>query len=602
MPQNSFNAEALYDYIAAEVERTFNLELSRRDFIKLVSGGALGSIAAGLSAQKANAQGNSLGDASLFTTDTLPNGIAVGDVTQSSAVLWTRSTVLGTVSFELFDEADNLISTQQVDVVDRMIPAKVALTDLLANVSYHYRVSDATGSKLEGRFRTPADSGSVGLRFGATGDWRGELRPYVGVANIPERDLDFLALLGDSVYADRPTAAVPLRQARELADFRTKHEEVYSNRFGKNYWAAVRASTSLLMSIDDHEVSDDFAGGASPSGGTFYAENDENYVNQLPIFQNAIQSFTEYNPIRFDSYQNTGDPRTENQLKLYRYQRYGTDAAVFVLDARSFRDASVDSIFNIFSREERARWQNDVWQAGRTMLGQAQLNELKRDLLDAHQRGIRWKFLMMPEPVQQMGWFAGEDRWEGYAPERTEVLQFIQENAIQNVVFVSADVHSSFINSLTYQTEANGDLIATDMWEISTGSVGFYPSTGQAVMELARRLGILLPYEIEAYENSNIPEKDALLENLFNRIVFTSQGLRTLGLADERIKYERLSGSWLIGHTFGWTEFEIAPETQVLTVTTWGVPTYSPDDLATNPDIYINQTPQIMGQMWIQPK
>ena len=109
----------------------------------------------------------------------------------------------------------------------------------------------------------------------------------------------------------------------------------------------------------------------------------------------------------------------------------------------------------------------------RTILGRVQLEELKQDLLAAKQAGITWKFIMVPEPIQNLGpGFAG-DRFEGYAKERTEILKFINENQIDNVVFVAADIHGTVVNNLTYQEVPGREQIATNSFEISTGSVAF---------------------------------------------------------------------------------------------------------------------------------
>jgi len=67
--------------------------------------------------------------------------------------------------------------------------------------------SDETGDNLDGpnaeietgAFRTAHADGLHGLRFGVSGDWRGELRPYVSIANLPERDLDFF-IEGDGFF------------------------------------------------------------------------------------------------------------------------------------------------------------------------------------------------------------------------------------------------------------------------------------------------------------------------------------------------------------------------------------------------------------------
>ncbi len=50
-------------------------------------------------------------------------------------------------------------------------------------------------------------------------------------------------------------------------------------------------------------------------------------------------------------------------------------------------------------------------------------------------------------PIQQL-WVLPYDRWEGYAAERAEILNFIRDNGIENVVFLTTDIHANIINEV----------------------------------------------------------------------------------------------------------------------------------------------------------
>lgn len=601
MSEQFTNTDQIFDYLSKELKRGFNLELSRRDFMKIVAGGMLGALVAGINTGKAQAQSNNAGDTSLYTRETLPNGVASGDVTQTTAVLWTRSTVTGTVQFQVLDNSGTIITEASAEVTEALLPVKVQIADLDPGTAYRYQATDSAGNQLEGQFRTLAESGRGKLRFGVSGDWDGILRPYVSVANIPGRELDFFVAHGDTVYADHPSIDVPREEVFTLDEFRIKHNEVYSSRFSKNYLAALRTSTPLYATIDDHEVRNDFAGWASPQAFPDFRRETADYINQTELYRNGLQTFSEYHPIEDRRYEATDDPRMEARPKLYRYVHAGETAAIYIIDQRSFRDIQVNEIGNLLSAASRNQWQQDVWQPGRTMLGRTQVEDLKRDLLDAQQRGVVWKFIMMPGPVMQLTWLKGEDRWEGYAPERTEVFQFIEDQGITNVVFVSADIHATFISALTYQTEPGGDLIDTSMWEITTGAVAKYPPSGIDMMETVTDFGILLPYERDDYTNGTIHDKDAVLENIFNRLVLLPQRLRPLGLDDAPIDYDLIAGSWTAGHSYGWTEFDIEADNNVLTVTTYGVPGYTPEEMTSNPELWLNIQPEIYNQFRVRP-
>lgn len=598
-----FNYDVLMARIHAEARRLPRLDLSRRGFIKAMGAGAALAVFGwtlpnSLQAARYKQAVNTTPGANAA----LPNGIAAGDTTATSTVIWARAAAAGALTVELSTAPDfaSIEQTHTATVTDAMQPAKLEISGLTPATQYYYRVVAEDGSTLTGRFRTYAEIGSkTGLRFGVSGDWRGELRPYMALRNVPAADLDFFVAHGDTIYADYPTEAVPAEQCVTLEDYRKKHAEIYSEALGLNLWADIRAVTSMYATIDDHEVTNDFAGGAAPASDERFADETVAYINQSALYRNGMQAFSEYHPTRALTYEGTGDDRVDGRPKLYRYVTFGSDAALFIIDARSFRDASKEGTMDFLNRGVLNAYLDSLFEEGRTMLGRPQVEELKRDLLAAHNAGITWKFVMMPEPVQQQGWLGGNDRWEGYAPERTEVLKFIEDNGIKNVVFIAADVHTTYVNDLYYQTEARGELIPTHMWEISTGSVAFYPPTGAQLVAGAAEFGLIPGTVFENYQKSNLIEKDRLLESLFNSFVLGLQGYEKLGLNNEEISVTQEVPGWVHGHSFGWTMFEIDADTQALTVTTFGVPAYGAEDLAQSPEAVLGLEPQIMGKFTV---
>lgn len=254
-------------------------------------------------------------------------------------------------------------------------------------------------------------------------------------------DLAFFVEHGDTIYADLGSDAVlnpdgtRKQQAETLGEYRLKHNEVYSERFGLNAWEAVRNSTAIFATIDDHEVTNDFAGGAaigSDDGGTggtnrlleaFPSDDPNALQNDSTLYENGMQAFQEYKPIRDEFYGETGDERTTGERKLYRSTTFGADAATFILDTRSFRDPELVAP-DITDPDDIGRFLNESLTLERQFLGNAQLAELKDDLLAAQNNGTTWKFVMVPEPIQELGIY-NVDAFEGYAKERNEILKFI---------------------------------------------------------------------------------------------------------------------------------------------------------------------------------
>ncbi|MBA3441454.1 MAG: alkaline phosphatase D family protein, partial [Pyrinomonadaceae bacterium] len=397
------------------------------------------------------------GAGATVTTQTFPNAVASGDTTRDSTVLWARSSVPGRVIFVVFPKTISrpLLRFASAEVTDTSVPAKVEITKLRPGTNYSYVVIAPNGERVRGSFTTAHAPGSfAGLRFGVSGDSRGELGPYPAISNADERNLNFFVELGDTIYADVTSPAVLKPQADTREEFRAKHNEVYTSRFGLNTWGDLRASTSVFSTIDDHEVTNDFAGGAPPSSDPRFAGFPGAFINDTPLYEDGLQAFQEYNPIRAEFYGDTGDERTSGERKLYRARTYGNDAAVLMLDARSFRDQELISP-NPTNPADIARFILQSFDFNpatgqptgtrRTMLGSQQLQDLKNDLLEAQTSGVTWKFVMVPEPIQNLGLVGASDRFEGYAAERTDLLRFIDQNGIQNVVFVAADVHGTVV-------------------------------------------------------------------------------------------------------------------------------------------------------------
>jgi phosphodiesterase/alkaline phosphatase D-like protein len=567
---------------------------------------------------------------------TLPNGVASGDVTQSSAVLWTRSIAPGEITFEysVLDDFAQIDGRETASVVDTNQPAKVEISGLIPGTQYYYRVTGAQNETKIGRFRTPRGIGvSAGLRFGASGDWQ-QAPPFTSLKNVPEHDLDFFIKLGDSIYADSETPALPvILQARTLEDFRAKHNENLSSRFGSNFMAGLYASTPIYATIDDHEIVDNFAGGAMPGQSPdapdvhllepplfTYAVD---FVNETRAYRDAIQAFTEYHPIRSELWDTPNDVSTHEKPKFYRKATYGSDAVILITDARSFRDAPLPAITDPFDANEVEVFLAGTFTSDRTMLGRAQLESVKKDLLESQQDGITWKFIVIPEPIQNFGVINAEDRFEGYASERTELLKFIDENEIRNVVFIAGDFHGTIVNNLAcqeLQIEGTGDSSVInstpiDAFEVVTGPVAFFDGLlGPSTVNLAASAGVLSPFlksiynslAVEPDTDSTVNDKDDFFKSLVNTQL-EALDYDPIGLNENKpeaeglIDAELLQGDYLACHTFGWAEFDIASDTQELLVTVYGVDAYSETDFLADPNNIINQVPRIVSQFIVRP-
>lgn len=543
--------------------------------------------------------------------DVLPNGVAAGDVTQNSVILWARNMFPTIITFTYGVNLTNTVTLSRL-VTDTTLPVTVTLSGLLSDTQYSYRVFTPLTTGVTGTFRTAAGVGAqTGLRFGGSGDWRGELGPYPAVRNAPARNLDFFVELGDTIYADYPSTDVPLTQTITLEDYRKKHNEVYTKKRQLNTLADLRRSTAIFAVIDDHEVINDFSGGASVATDARFTDTN-GLINDSTLFETGLQAFHEYNPIQHEFYGAVGgDGRMDNERKLYRYRTFGSDAALFVLDTRSFRDTPIPGLTPAQFSNPFAilAFLNQVFTPGRTMLGSQQLADLKADLLAAQQKGITWKFIAVPEPIQNLGPVGASDRFEGYAAERAELLKYIVDNKIENVVFVAADIHGTIVNNLTYQTVAGGAEQPTSAFEVTTGAVAFDAPFGPTVVALAAAGNLITPTTQALYASlpitgdlDSLPnDKDDFLKAFLNTQILAPLGYDSVGLAGSSINATLLQGDYMAVHTFGWTEFDIDAATQALTVTTYGIEPYTAAQLSATPTAITSRVPAIVSQFRVQP-
>src|SRR5262249_12605479 len=149
-------------------------------------------------------------------------GVAAGDATSTSAILWTRavdSTVPANTSLMLEYSTSPLPS----DVLDQLAAllrgvnqksgacttdstkdyvCKVKLDGLTPNTVYYYRfVGPAKETSISGRFKTAPDSStSAAVHFGFSGDNDGLIRPYPLASVVPSQNFDFYVNLGDVIY------------------------------------------------------------------------------------------------------------------------------------------------------------------------------------------------------------------------------------------------------------------------------------------------------------------------------------------------------------------------------------------------------------------
>jgi hypothetical protein len=101
------------------------------------------------------------------------------------------------------------------------------------------------------------------------------------------------------------------------------------------------------------------------------------------------------------------------------------------------------------------------------MLGTVQKERFKSALLESK---ARFKLIVNEVEISQSYVFP-YDRWEGYAAERAEILNFIRENGIKNVVFLTTDGHENVIRKVFIDKFSDPLPIAD---EFVTGPIAYF--------------------------------------------------------------------------------------------------------------------------------
>ncbi|ADQ69133.1 alkaline phosphatase D family protein [Halogeometricum borinquense] len=398
-------------------------------------------------------------------TQTIPltHGVASGDVTATTAVVWARTADTATlqVQYSTDDEFDST-QRQTTTVADSTdYTGHVRLTELQPATRYYYRVWATAGtsdesneavtsdgdtasvpdSTVEGTFVTPpkaTDDGAV--TFAWSGDTWGYGPipvdpPFEGLQTIAERQPDFFLYHGDTIYADAKTPAGRVTSDTSLADaldiYRGKYKEMRvppESVAEQTYLRSLLAATSVVSIWDDHEVQNNFAGSIEP------------------LMPSGRQAFIEYWPID-QSQQVTGTEAS----RLYRSFRWGAHLELFVLDTRQYRDPNLEL-------------------KQKTLLGREQLEWLKSSLSASD---ATWKVIASPAPLGQPSdtWATPTER-TGYEAELVELISYINTEEIANVVSVAGDVHYSQVSG--FDPNDDGEF---EFYEAVAGPLGAYPST-----------------------------------------------------------------------------------------------------------------------------
>lgn len=418
----------------------------------------------------------------------MPSGVAVGEVTATSAVLWGRCSRAATLRFR--PQAGGTAVAVEVDASTDFAGRATVRLDADTPAKWKAwcedRDGDASAEAMQLIVRpAPAASEPRAVRFAFGGDVGGQNvcrdaeRGYPIFDRIAARQPDFFIGLGDMIYADdqcrrtgrygdNPQIPGP-PPATDLNGFRAHW------RYNRADTATQRllAATPYYPVWDDHEIQND-------SG-----PHDDRTLRApgTPLLPIALRAFLDYQPLI---------PPTEDPTRLYRSVRWGRHVEVFLLDTRQYRDANA-------APDSAAR--------PKTMLGAAQLAWLERAVRGSD---ATWKVLVASVPLSiptgggARDGFASGDADTGFEAEAARIFRLLRDAGVRNHLWITTDVH--FATGFRYRP-FDDDPDWTSV-ELISGplNAGIFPNLGVDPTFHPERLFLHAPASVDA-----VPSFDAAL-------------------------------------------------------------------------------------------
>lgn len=378
-------------------------------------------------------------------------GAAAGDVDAGRAIVWSRTDrparlIVEYATTESFTDPRRIVGPAALETTD--FTARVDLSGLPAGQRIFYRARFESLADLKtvsepvtGTFTTAPDAAHprdvtiawtadvVGQGWGINPD-DGGLRLF---ETMRKAGADLFLHCGDTIYADQPLLAeVTLDDGRVWKNIVTPEKSKVAetlDEFRGNYRYNLmdehvrrfNASTSQFVIWDDHEVMNNWW----PTGVT---RMDKGFTERsVPLLAaRARHAFFDYQPLRVQP----ADPE-----RLYRAAGFGPAIDVIGFDMRSYRGANSSNDQAAMTDETR-------------LLGARQVEWLKQRLAASK---ATWKVIVSGMPL---GLVVGDydKRFEAVAQgnpgrplgrelEIADLLKFIRDRKIRNVVFVTGDVH-----------------------------------------------------------------------------------------------------------------------------------------------------------------
>jgi alkaline phosphatase D len=298
---------------------------------------------------------------------------------------------------------------------------------------YWYRFHTASDVSGIGRSKTapPLDASPDHLRFAVCGCSNFEGGYFTALGHLAHEQFDFVFHTGDYIYESRGRDGRVRRhlgdELHNLADYRNRYAQYKTDP----HLIAAHASAPFVVTWDDHEVSNDYAG-----------ETDERGTpSEIFLMRRAAayQAYYEAMPLRARALP------SGPHAAVYRRLQFGRLVDLNVLDTRQYRSAEVCG-------GRIRRFCAEALDPNRTILGADQERWLFENLESS--TGT-WTVLgqQVPTYVYDLTSVIPDgalsmDKWDGYAAARGRLYRHLLDARTPNPIVLSGDVHVHFGSEL----------------------------------------------------------------------------------------------------------------------------------------------------------
>ena len=396
-----------------------------------------------------------------FASNPFTLGVASGAPDHNSVVLWTRLAPPGlfgsgigkdpvTVRWEVAhdDKFSRMVHSGQAQALPELAHSvHVEVAGLESDRWYFYRFMVGDASSATGRTRTLAmpDAAPDRLRLAYASCQRWEHGYFSAYRHLLHDNPDLVLFLGDYIY-EYPNASKAVRVPSggwvlTLDDYRQR----YALYKGDPDLQAAHAACPWLVTWDDHEVQNDYAGQHPGDSGPAVA----NFAERRAA---AYQAFYEHMPVRASVLtQAVAGLSGGAEMRIYGQVRHGTLANLTLLDARQYKDRQACSRgglpgSNSVDPAACANWDDPQ----RSLLGQQQERWLDASFAAARQ-GAAWNVVGQQTLMGQRDYRPGPQRffwndgWDGYGAARTRLTDSLRRHTVSNPVFLGGDIHENWV-------------------------------------------------------------------------------------------------------------------------------------------------------------